>query len=551
MTMMKFAQVLGFCFFGLALAGCGGNSDGQGGRKRPVDEATAQGMLLFGNGADPKSLDPHVATGVPEHNIISALLEGLVGENPKDLSPVPGVAERWDVSEDGRVYTFHFRADAVWSNGDPVTADDFHFSYKRMLSPDLGSEYAYMLHVLENAKAYNEGTLDDFSKVGVKVIDPKTLQLKLNNRLPYFLGMLNHYAWFPVNPKAVLDNGTIDQRDNQWQKPGAFVSNGPFTLKTWEHNKAVEVAKSTNYWDAANVKLNGIRFVSYEGEQAGELLFRAGKLHRSDVPLHLIPKYRTENPDLIRFDDYLGVYYYTFNVTKPPFDNLLVREAFSLAIDRNVICTSILKSGEKPALFFTPPDTNGYTSSAQLSEDVERARKKLAEAGYPAGKGFPKVALLYNTSEAHKQVATAIQSMWKERLGVEIEMENKEWNSYLTSRSTGNFSVCRAGWIADYLDPNSFLDLFIAASGNNHSGWTDPGYDALIEQAAAASDPEARYKIFQTAEKQLLEAMPVLPIYHYKSKCLLSPDVKGWHGNYLDHHPYKALQLESASGADA
>jgi oligopeptide transport system substrate-binding protein len=511
-----------------------------------VDQAAKDGVLLLGNGAEPKGLDPQLVTGVTEHNILASLLEGLVNEDPKDLHPVPGVAESWDLSDDGRTYTFHLRADAKWSNGEPVTASDFVFSYQRILSPGLAAEYAYMLYPLVNAKAFNEGKVTDFAQVGAKAIDDRTLVLKLTDPVPYFLQLLNHYSWWPVHPATILKFGKIDDPQTPWTRPENFVGNGPFVLKSWQPNQKIVVERSPTYWDAKKVKLNGIEFLAIDSAETEERAFRNGQVHiTSTVPPHRVPVYQEKEPDLIRIDPYLGTYFYRFNCTHKPLDDPRVRRALAMTINRAQICRAILKSGQKPALCLTPPGTNGYVCESHLTEDAEQSKTLLAEAGYPNGAGFPELRLLYNTSETHKDIAEAIQQMWKSTLGIQISLENQEWKVYLDSMKRMDYDVARASWIGDYNDPNTFLDMWITDGGNNRTGWSNADYDRFIAQAAAERDPPKRLGVFQQAEALLVDDMPIAPIYFYVHTMLIRPSVKGWNPTILDHHPYKYVSLVS------
>lgn len=514
-----------------------------------VAKATKNQVLLFGNGTEPADLDPHIVTGVPEHHIIAALFEGLVGEDPKDVSPIPGVAESWEVSQDGKTYTFKIRETARWSNGDPLTAKDFVYSWQRVLSPGLAGEYAYMLFQVENAEAFNSGKIKDFSKVGVKALDDRTLQVKLKAATPYFLGLLQHYSTWPVHQATVEKFGKMDTRGTKWTRPENMVSNGPFTLKEWELNKRIVVAKNPKYWDAAKVRLNEVHFFPTENIQTEERSFRGGELHVTNtVPLNKIDVYKKENPDLIRIDPYLGTYYYRFNTKKKPFDDVKVRKAFAYAIDRESIVKNVTKAGQLPGFNFTPPNTAGYTPEAKISYDPELAKKLLAEAGYPNGQGFPKVEILYNTQEAHKSIAEAIQQMLRKQLNVDVELANQDWKVYLASTKAGDYHLARAGWIGDYADPNTFLDMWVTDGGNNQTGWSNKEYDQLIEKASSTGDRAVRYDAFQKAEKILMEELPVLPIYIYTRTYLIHPDVKGWYPNILDHHPYKDIYLEPTAG---
>ncbi|MCX6896471.1 MAG: peptide ABC transporter substrate-binding protein [Verrucomicrobia bacterium] len=515
----------------VATAGCGP-------RETRVALGNRAQILHKGNGAEPQDLDPQIVTGVSEHHIIMALLEGLVTEDPVDLHPIPGVAERWDISPDGKVYTFHLRADAKWSNGDPVTANDFLESFKRMLMPSLATEYAYMHYVVKNAEAFNTGKLTDFEQVGYKVIDDRTLQITLENPTVYFLSLLNHDSWFPVHLPTIRKYGQPYERNNKWTRPGHYVGNGPFVLERWRVNDVIVVRKNPNYWDKDRVRLSKIYFYPIEAGDTEERAFRSGQLHATDTMISgKIPVYQKNHPELLVNDAYLGTYFYRFNVTKPPFTDKRVRQALTMAIDREAIVEKIARGGQLPAYNFTPPATAGYTARAKITPDLALAKKLLAEAGYPDGKNFPKTELLLNTAESHKAIAEAIQQMWKKNLGIEVELANQEWKVYIDSQRTLDYQVCRASWIADYVDPNSFLDMWLTGGGNNETGWSNKEYDQLIGDAGRETDAAKRLELFQKAEALLLDELPVLPIYFYTHVAARRPEVKGWYPTILDNQP--------------
>jgi len=505
-------------------------------------------ILYRGNLAEPQDIDPQVVTGVSEDHIILALFEGLVSEDPHDLHPVPGVAESWDTSKDGRVYTFHFRKNARWSNGERVTAHDFVRSYQRMLMPSLAAEYAYMLYVVTNAEEYNKGQLTDFSKVGFKALDDSTLEVQLKSPGSYFLSMLNHYSWFAVPVSVIERCGPIDQRGNRWTRPENFVGNGPFNLTKWKINNVLIVKKSPTYWDADKVKLKEIRFYPIESLDTEERAFRAGQLHLTyQAPVSKIDWYKQNYPELLRIDPYLGTYIYRLNVTKPPLNDKRVRRALAMAVDRVAIATKVQRAGEAPAYCFTPPNTAGYTCKATLPYDLEQARKLLAEAGYPNGQGFPRLTIMFNTLESHRAIAEAIQQMWKKDLNINVELENQEWKVYIDNQRILNYQVGRYGWISDYLDPKSFLDMFLGGGGNNQTGWKNSEYDRLIAEADRSPDNQKRFTLYEKAEAILLDEAPMIPIYHYTQPTLLQPGVQGWFPTLLDHHPYKYVWLQPQS----
>ncbi len=510
-----------------------------------VEKGNRDQILHKGNGQEVQDLDPQLVNGVGEYNVISALIEGLVAEDPHDLHPVPGVAERWDISADGKLYTFHLRRNARWSNGAPVTARDFVESYRRILSPTLGADGAYMLHVVRNAEAFNKGTLTDFNQVGFRALDDRTLEISLTNPTPYFLSLLNYDAWFPVHIPTVKKYGPVYERGSYWTKPGRFVGNGPFTLDQWRLNQDIRVKKSPTYWDAARVRLNGIVFHTIDSNNVEERAFRSGQLHVTDtVPINRIDRYRREQPDLLRIDPYLGSYFFRINVTRPILNSRLVRRALGLAIDRQSIVDHVTRGGQLPAFSFTPPDTAGYTCEAAFPYDPAAARQALADAGFPEGRGLPPIEILFNTSENHKIIAEAVQQMWRKQLNLEARLVNQELKVYYDTRREMNYEVLRSTWIGDYADPNSFLNLWITNGANNQTGWSNAEYDRLIAEAGRTSDQAARYRAFQQAEAILLDDAPILPVYFYTHAFLIRPGVKGWFPTILDHHPYKHVYLE-------
>ncbi len=514
-------------------------------RETPVEAGIRDQVLHFGNLSEPEDLDPHVVTGVTEHNILAALLEGLVSEDPKTLAPLPGVAESWEISDNGTRYVFHLRENARWSNGESVTADDFVFSYQRILSPAIGSPYADMLFYLKGAEAFNAGETQDFASVGAKAQGPKTLVLELKHATPYFLSLLNHYTWFPVHPGTLRAAKAERSITANWTRPPNFVGNGPFVLKEWFSNDRIIVTKSETYWDREKVRLNAIHFHAIGDNNAEERAFRSGQLHvTGTIPLDRIAHYRENDPDALRIDPYLGCYYYLFNVHEPSLKDPRVRRALSMSVDRDKITRFVSKGGEVPAFHFTPPDTAGYTADASLSYDPEAARALLAEAGYPGGEGFPTLPLLYNTSEAHAVIAQAIGHMWEQELGIKIELMNMEFKVVLNRTQNQQYSVARAGWIGDYVDPNTFLSLWVTDAGNNRAKWSNAEYDSLIELAGTTQDSAKRFALFRQAEAILMQESPIMPLYFYRSKTLLHPAVRGWHPTLLDHHPYKYVSLE-------
>lgn len=523
---------------GLLTACTGGESN--------VTQGNRDGIFHYGNGTEPQGLDPHVVTGVPENHLIRAMFEGLAVKNPYTLEPEPGVAESWEFSEDGRTLTFHLRDNARWSNGDLMTADDYVWSWWRALNPLMGNLYAYMLFPVQNAEAFATGAITDFEEVGVKAPDPRTLVVTLTEPTPYFLQLMDHYSTFAVHRPTIEKFGKATDRFTKWTRVENVVSNGAFKLKEWQLNRRIIMEKSTTYWDADTVRLNGIVFYPTENLVSEERMFRVNALHyTNDVPLDKIKIYKAQENSPFVQAPYLGTYYYLLNTTKPPVDDPRVRQALSMAIDRDMLTSTVLKGAFVPAYTITPPGTLGYQPPILFGYDVEGARKLLAEAGYPNGEGWPGLEIKYNTSENHRKIAVALQQMWKDALNIEITISNEEWKVYLDSVTQMNFQIARRGWIGDYVDPNNFLDLFLTGGGNNNTGFADPRYDEMIlELAPKAKTKEERFSIFHAAETLLMQQMPIIPVYTYTSKHLIHPSVKGLPSNLMDSLNLKYVWLE-------
>ena len=513
----------------------------------PVDSGLEKQIYHHGNGSEPQGIDPHIVTGVPEHHILISLCEGLTipNPNPDDMNGyMAGTAESWSVSEDGKEYIFNINKNARWSNGEPVTANDFVWSWKRILTASLGSQYPDMLYYLVGAYEYHNGLTDDFSQVGVKAIDQKTLKVNLKNPTPFFLGLLSHYSTWPVHKETVLKYGDIDDRNGEWTRPGNFVCNGPFQLKSWELNNKIVVEKNPYYYDASIVKLNEIHYYPVSNVMTEDRMFRAGQLHlTSTLPSQKCPIYIEENPNL-RIDPYMGTYFYRINTNHEALKDVRVRKALAYSIDRELLVNKVTKCGQIPAYSFTPPGSNGYEPKTQIPFDPELAKSLLEDAGYSDENPFPKLEILFNTNEDHRKIALAIQQMWQVNLGIEIELVNQDWKVYLNREMIGDFQISRAGWIGDYEDPNTFLDLMRPNRGNNKTGWENKEYDELVEKANTINNQSERYEMLYKAEEILIDNMPIIPLYTYVRSYQLSPDVKGFNPHILDHHHPKFIYLE-------
>jgi oligopeptide transport system substrate-binding protein len=533
--MLRPAALAAVLVAGAALQGCS--------RGTNVAAGDAHQVLHRGIGPDIADLDPHMATETKYYSVLSALLEGLVAEDPATLGPVPGVAESWEASPDGLTYTFHLRADARWSDGTPVTANDFIESWHRILSPSLGAPNASQLYVIQGAEAFSRGVAD-FSQVGLKARDDRTLSVILEHPAPWFLSMLSGPAWLPVPVATVAKYGAVAARGVSWAVPGRWVGNGPFVLASWSHGQEIVVTRSQTYWDAGGVRLREIHFHEFDSIDAEERAFRAGQLHLTEtIPPDKIDVYRRDAPGLLRVDPLLGTYFIRINVRRAGLSDGRIRQALSLAIDRDAIVERVLRGGQEPATSLVPPGLGGYAPERTKGPRADEARRILAQAGHPGGAGLPAFSLLYNTSESHRTIAEALQEMWRRELGIQVNLVNEDLKSTEEARSAGSYDLLRSSWIADYEDPSAFLDVFRGGSGNNFTGWSDTGYDSLLFAAARTADPAARNALYAKAEHVLISEAPIIPLYHYTHVFLLRPSVHGWNSTLLDHHPYKAVWL--------
>ena len=511
----------------ISFAGC---KHGMGG--------TDRADFVFLNGAEPETLDPSLITGQPEGRLASALFEGLTSFDEHG-QVVPGVAEKWDVSPDGRVYTFHLRHNARWSNGDPVTARDFRDSWRRTLAPDTGAEYAYQLYYIHNGRSFNEGKLSDFSQAGAVALDDFTFQVTLDNPTPFFLGLCATSPLYPMHLPSVQKWG------DQWIKPGHLVGNGAYRLEEWRINDRIRLVKSPFYWDAAHVGMQSIDALPISRANTAFNFYAAGQadliMDKGLTPLALLNDLRTR-PDF-HSAPFLGTYFIRFNVTRPAFKDARVRRAFGLVIDKKLIVEKITRAGEVPADSFVPPGAAGYQPPPGLKRDPEEARRLLAEAGYPGGEGFPLVTYLYSEGELNEAIAVELQSMLRRELGINIGLQRQEWKVYLNSMNNLDFDLCRSSWVGDYDDPNTFLDMFVTGGGNNDCGFGNPKYDQLIADAAREVDEKKRFDIFRTAEHMLVsEEAPVCPLYFYVGIQFYNGDrLGGIAANLLDEHPVQRM----------
>lgn len=612
-------------------------------RETEVERARAERILLVGNSAEPKALDPQLVTGVPESKIITSLFEGLVADHPsRDNALPPGAALRWEPNETLDRWIFHLRRDGEWSDGAPVTAHDFVFSYHRMLHPDLAAPYAEMVYFLKNGEAYNkdqrgfilfgldpqaplpweqlkavnfrgnrETDIDDLAdrkfpdltddekmrwlrskgldalkpqqlewiaaapatrfewpddvpasvrkqilerltrnhgrdlwddaRVGARAIDDFTLELTLREPVPFLPAMSRHYSWFAVPRHVVLQHGKISDRFTPWSEIPNLVGNGPFRLREWRFHHHVEVERNPCYWDADAVWLKGIRFLAISNSYTETRAFLADQLHTThDLPSDLVDSMRENYPQFLRQEPYTGTTFIRLNTTRPALDDPRVRRALSLAINRAELCEHILE-GFTPATSLTPK-MGVYQADPVLGFDPEAARKLLAEAGYPGGRDFPRYSILISRPVARAS-SEALQAMWKQHLGILVDIENKDWGSYISAQQNLEFDISNAGWIGDYLDPTTFLNIWTEGNGNNNTGWHSEEFETLLSEAARTADPHQRLETMKRAEALLMEALPILPTSWYSLNYLHRPEVEGWHPLLLANHPWKHIRF--------
>ena len=512
-------------------------------KESQVDKATREGILIVGNSNEPKGLDPHTVSGVLESNILRALFEGLVASDPQSDTATPaGAALEVTPDVTATVWTAKLRPDGKWSDGTPVTARDFAFSYERILTPELGAKYAEMLYFLKGAEDFNKGKTADFSAVGVEVIDDETLRLTLRGPTPYFREILKHYTWTAVPRHIVLKHGTIGQRGNPWSRPENIVGNGPFKLKSWRRTDHLEVVRNPFYWNAANVTLNGIRFLPVTNYYTEARMFRDGQLHMTyGATSEVVDLMKKEHPENLRQESYVGTAFFRFNTTRKPLNDVRVRQALSYAIDRQAISDTVFR-GYKPAYAITPPMGN-YQPPHGAGFDQQKAQRLLAEAGFPGGKGFPRLKVLIASRETAATLAQAMQAMWRDTLGIEVEIENKEWNAYLVAMQELDYDIANAGWIGDYLDPLTFLEMWTPGNGNNLTGWNNPEFVNLLQKSFQETDGTRRFELLRQAETIFVEEAPVLFIAWQSRNYLIHSSVEGWHPLLLANNPYQFLRL--------
>jgi len=508
-----------------------------------LEQSGDTSVLHRGLSSDPESVDPHKICCKQAGTVLRDIGEGLLSHSPTG-ELVGGAADRWTISEDGLTYTFHIRESARWSNGDPVTAEQFAFSLRRLVDPETAALYAQMLDAIVNAEEIIAGDMSP-AELGVEAADQQTLVVRLSHPTPFLLSLLSVPNTFPVHPGSLAEHG------DEFTRPGNLLSNGAYVLDAWEPGSVLELSRNENYWNNAETAIDAVRYHVVTQEMTELNRYRAGELHiTGNVPPESFKRMRETRPDELHVAPYLGVYYYGFNMSKPPFkDNPQLREALSMAIDREMLVTSITGRGEAPAYGWVRPGVTNYEprrlsyAGQSQSERNAHARRLLREAGYGPDKPL-QIELRYITSDTEQRIALAVQSMWREVLGVETKLVNEEFQVLLANvRAAEITQVFRSSWVGDYDDAHTFLSILEGDNPANLPGYESDEYDTLMRQAADQVDAARRRLYLEEAERVLLSDHPVMPLYFYVSKHLVSPEVVGWGDNVLDYHYSQHLSL--------
>jgi oligopeptide transport system substrate-binding protein len=500
----------------------------------------AEDVLRFNLGAEPETIDPALATGQPDGRACRILFEGLTADDPLGGPNVPGLASRWELSADGLTLTFHLRPGLAWSDGSPLTARDVAWSWRRVLRPETAARNASLFFAITGAEDYNAGRADS-SRVRLDTPDDTTLVVHLARPTAYFVALTSYTAFLPTPRHAVERWGAL------WTRPGHLVCDGAFTLAEWRQNDHYTFARNPRFWDAASVRLEGIRAYTVEDQNTSANLYKAGVIDWSpsgSLPSSFIPTLR-------RYGDfhhgrYQGTYFYSLNVTRGPTRDIRVRRALAYAVDREAIARDLLKGARDPWGRCAPSGYPGYAPPRAITFDPAFARACLAQAGYPGGRGFPRIGILINTGEDSRRIAEAVQAMWKGTLGIDVDIENMEWASMMENVAGLRYDVARRSWIGDYADPNTFLECWRGGDGNNRTGWSEPRYDALLRAAAAELDPAARLRTLAAAESLLLDQCPLVPLCQYSTNELTKPYVRGIANTPLDSHPLTRVWIDRA-----
>ena len=498
-------------------------------------------VLRLGNGPEPQVLDPQAISGSPEFAIVFSLFEGLVVAG-SDLSVTPGVAKAWEIAPDGLTYTFHVREDAMWSDGVKLTASDFIESYRRLLTPSFGAIFASDLFPVIGAEAYSKGTLHDFSKTGFEAPDPYTLIFRLRQATPEFLDELTSGELVPVPLHVIRRYGDPYSPGNPWARAGRLIGNGAFTLDQWRPDSKVVVVRSDRYWNRPHVALDAVEFYAVDSAVTEEHMFRTGQLDATlGLPPSKIAVYQANNPSALRLDPIHACGYVAFNVRRPPFDDVRVRRAFALAIDREALVLKVYRGGQKPAYSFVPPALRDYATTPVFKADIAEAKRLLAAAGYPGGAGLPPVELLYTAGDLNQTSSEALQAMWRSTLGVEIQLRSEEWKVYVDSLRTHDFQMAREGWISSMAKDT--LLRWTSGDPNNTADWSSRRFDVLFRESITKATYREKAPIYKAMESVMAEEMPIMPILFSTQPHLVSPRVVFDRAHSFSDCPIKDMDL--------
>jgi oligopeptide transport system substrate-binding protein len=500
--------------------------------------------LVIYNGNEPETIDPHLLTGQPDGRIAAAFFEGLTRFNPTNARATPGLAADWQISPDGCVYTFHLRTNLTWSTGEPITAEDFVWSWQRAIDPKTGADYAGQLFYVKNGEAINTNGISDVRQLGIRAVDPLTVEVQLHHPTPFFLDLAASRIF------CVVPRRHLEKFGKNWMQVNPLPCSGAYEFVDWRVNDRIRIRKNPRYWDAAQVELKTIDIRSGDNPAAALNVYLTGGVDvivdKTAMPTELLPQL-LKRPDFHRFP-YLGTYFLRFNCTRPPFQDVRVRQAFCLVLDKQRITDRITGAGEAPTDTLTPPGTGGYQPPPGLHRDVARAKRLLAEAGYPGGRGFPAIEYMYNVgTRMHEQIAIEMKATLAQELGVTLQLRPLEWGPYLEDMAHLNYDLIRGSWIGDYEYPNTFLDLFTRNNGNNRTGWGSDEYDRLMAEANASLDESERFRLLRQAEALLIQQeVPILCVYHYVGVFAFDPTQ--WTGifpNATDEHPFYSMRRVS------
>ncbi|MEM7673107.1 MAG: peptide ABC transporter substrate-binding protein [Verrucomicrobiota bacterium] len=526
-------------FVSMLFVACGPNSQDS------ATEADSSKTFIIGPGSEPKGLDPHIATDAVSFHIMNSIYDPLMRYDPRTGNIEPVSITHYTASENGKSYTFHLIKEARWSNGDPVVAADWVAGFRRALRPEVSTPYIFYFNSIINAEKYNLGEVE-WEEVGIKVIDDYTFEVKMNTPKLFFITSLSQTCFYPIHRASMEPFGAETSITTDYFQADNLVGNGPFVLTEWVPDDRLVAERNPYYHNRDEMLLDKIVYRSIENNDSELRAYETGAIHKtSEIPKAKLRTFRETGREDMRADALYGTYYYRFNLNRPPLDDRRVRQALAYTIDRFEIVNFVTNGGQPVANTFVPPQIAGYTQPASFEEDIEEARRLLAEAGFPNGEGFPKLTLIYNTSEGHRAIAQAVQQMWKTHLGIDVSLLNQEWKVYLKTVEDRDYDISRAAWVGG-VDPEGYLDLFRAESGNNHTGYNNPEFDRLFTAASQEPDPAKRMALFQQAEITAMADLPIAPMYHYLEFYLLNPKVTNWPNNPATSFIFNNVQFGDA-----